>query len=430
MRALPAALLALALAAPPPAAAQNRAAFEAQLEALRTALGIPSMSAAVVEGGTIVWVRHFGVEAGPGESVRYPIASLTKPLAATLALRLVERGRLSLDEPVPGAGPGVRVRDLLSQTAAGTPGARFVYSSALFAKLQAPIERAARASFASALEANVLTPAGMRHTVAGARATPSTGVESTVEDLARFTMALGDGRLLKGASLATMFRPPRDEGGHPFPYALGWFVQPVGGEQVRWCYGQQAGGSALMLTLPRRRLSFVLLARSDRLSAPFWLQFGDLRWSPAAVAFFDRWARVRVDLASARRTMLDALVAFGAGKRADGVALAKQAAVLAPPLVNAADPVLLAVFARSGDASLRDTGRRIARRLLAADPGQPRVLLDLAVLELQDGHADAAADLLKQVLDGGQATPEIAATARELVKDVRSAGLQPCAGPA
>ena len=47
------------------------------------------------------------------------------------------------------------------------------------------------------------------------------------------------------------------------------------------------------------------------------------------------------------------------------------------------------------------------------------------MLEIQDGHADAAADLLKRLLDGGQATPEIAATARELVRDVRSAGLQP-----
>ena len=290
MRGLPAALLALALAAPPPAFAQNRAAFEAELDGLRTALGIPSMSAAVVEGDTIVWVRHFGIEAGPGEAVRYPIASLTEPLAATLALRLVERGRLRLDEPVPDAGPGVLVRHLLTQTAAGTPGARFVYSSALYAKLQAPIERAARASFATALEAEVLRPAGMRHTVTGARTTPSAGVQSTVEDLARFAIALNGGRLLKGASLAAMFRAPRDEGGHPFPYALGWFVQAVGGEQVRWQYGQDADSSALLLMLPRRRLSFVLLARSDRLSAPFWLQFGDLRWSPAAVAFFDRWA--------------------------------------------------------------------------------------------------------------------------------------------
>lgn len=422
MRAVPIVMLAFVLTAPAPVAAQNRAAFEAELDALRTALGIPSMSAAVVEGDTIVWVRHFGIDAGPGEAVRYPIASLTKPLAATLALRMVERGRLRLDEPVPDAGPGILVRHLLTQTAAGTPGARFVYSSALYAKLQAPIERAARAAFATALEADVLRPAGMRHTAAGARTTPSTGVQSTVEDLARFAIALGAGRLLKSASLAAMFRAPRHEGGHPFPYALGWFVQAIGGEQVRWQYGRDADSSALFLTLPRRRLAFVLLARTDRLSAPFWLQFGDLRWSPAAVAFFDRWAGLRVDLASARRTMRDALVAFGMDRRRRGVELAEQAAVLAPPLVNAADPVLLAVFARSGDAKLRDTGRRIAHRLLDADAGQPRVLLDLAVLELQDHHADVAADLLKRLLDGGQATPEIEATARELMNDVRSTG--------
>lgn len=39
--------------------AQNRVVLEAELERMQAALRIPAMSAAVVEGGTIVWVRHF-----------------------------------------------------------------------------------------------------------------------------------------------------------------------------------------------------------------------------------------------------------------------------------------------------------------------------------------------------------------------------------
>ena len=75
-------------------------------------------------------------------------------------------------------------------------------------------------------------------------------------------------------------------------------MQQIGGEHVRWHFGQQADASALLVNLPRRRLTFVLLARTDRLTAPFWHQFGDLRWSPAAAAFLTRWARVRLDLAA------------------------------------------------------------------------------------------------------------------------------------
>lgn len=47
-------VLALALLAPPRVAAQNRVVLEAELERLQTALRIPAMSAAVVDGGTIV----------------------------------------------------------------------------------------------------------------------------------------------------------------------------------------------------------------------------------------------------------------------------------------------------------------------------------------------------------------------------------------
>jgi CubicO group peptidase (beta-lactamase class C family) len=412
-------LFLLVLLAPLPVSAQNRAAFEADLTALREQLRVPAMSAAVVEAGTLVWVHHFGQEAVWGDTVRYPIGSLTKSFAATLALRLVERGKLSLDTPVPEAGDGVTVRHLLSQTAAGTPGVRFLYSSELFARLQPPLERAAGRPFAAALETEVLRPLGLARTTAKPDITPATGLDSTVEDVARFAASFERNALLSGASTAEMFRAPRDPGSRPFPYALGWFVQQIGGEQVRWQFGQRPDASALVLTLPRRRLTFVLLARTDRLSAPFWLQFGDLRWSPAALTFLTRWSRLRVDHADARRVMIEGLLALADGRRGAGRTAAVRASVLAPQLVNVADPVLLAAFARSGEPELRAIGRRIGQRLLAVDPDHPRVQLDLGVLELQDGHPDVAARLLRKIVADGQATPEIERTAREVLAEQR-----------
>jgi hypothetical protein len=157
------------------------------------------------------------------------------------------------------------------------------------------------------------------------------------------------------------------------------------------------------------------LARGDRLTAPFWLQFGDLRRSPAAASFLSAWARVRMDLPEARRIMMDAVVALSKGARAEGVALAKRASVIAAPLANGPEPVLLAVFARSGDRELREMGRRIARRLLETDADHPRVLLDLAVLNLQDGQAEEGTRLLGKILADKQFTPEIERTVKELL---------------
>lgn len=66
---------------------------------------VPGASIAVVEGGRIVWARGFGVrEAGGAEPVTaatlFQAASVSKMIAATATLRLVEQGRLELDADV------------------------------------------------------------------------------------------------------------------------------------------------------------------------------------------------------------------------------------------------------------------------------------------------------------------------------------------
>jgi hypothetical protein len=293
-----------------------------------------------------------------------------------------------------------------------------VYSSERFRAVQAPLEKAARTPLHVALAAHVFKPAGLRQTIAPARMTPSTGIESTVEDLARFAAALERGSLLTATSRLDMFRPVRGPTAQPFPYALGWFVQYVGGEEVRWHFGQQADASSLLLMLPRRRLALVILARTDRLSAPFWLQMGDVRWSPFAAAFLTAWARVRIDLAEARRVMTQALVAMHASRSAEARPLVSRALGLAPALGDAPDGTLLAAFARSRDAELRAAGRRIAKRLLSVDADHPRTLLDLAVLALQDGQRDQARKLLQQLVSNRHVSPELLRTAQELLTDV------------
>lgn len=96
---------------------------------------IPGASIVVFRDGRIVYARGFGlVEAGGTRAITaetlFQAASISKPLAATAALALVEQGRLALDEPVnarlrawripdsPAAeGEPVTLRHLLTHTA-------------------------------------------------------------------------------------------------------------------------------------------------------------------------------------------------------------------------------------------------------------------------------------------------------------------------
>ena len=68
-------------------------------------LKVPGVSVAVINGGTIEWARGYGVaETGSATPVTprtlFQAASISKPVAALGALRLVERGQLSLDQDV------------------------------------------------------------------------------------------------------------------------------------------------------------------------------------------------------------------------------------------------------------------------------------------------------------------------------------------
>ncbi|MBT2446477.1 beta-lactamase family protein [Streptomyces sp. ISL-43] len=92
----------------------------------------PSLVAAVVRGGEVVWEgsRTMVEGHGPDGNVQYRIGSITKTFTAVLVMRLRDEGLLRLDDPVekflPGTGVGeVTVGQLLSHMgglAAETPG--------------------------------------------------------------------------------------------------------------------------------------------------------------------------------------------------------------------------------------------------------------------------------------------------------------------
>ena len=67
-------------------------------------LKIPGVSVAVVHNGEIAWAKGFGVQGPDGklvtETTLFQAGSISKPVAAMAALRLVQEGKLSLDTDI------------------------------------------------------------------------------------------------------------------------------------------------------------------------------------------------------------------------------------------------------------------------------------------------------------------------------------------
>jgi CubicO group peptidase (beta-lactamase class C family) len=107
-----------------------------------------------------------------------------------------------------------------------------------------------------------------------------------------YSAAWDDSTILNTSSVARAWAAARNSAGAVLPYGLGWFVDEIDGQKIVWHYGLWTGISSLIIKIPARHITYVLLANSDQLSAEFKLGSGDLRSSPFARAFLS-WAQLR-----------------------------------------------------------------------------------------------------------------------------------------
>jgi CubicO group peptidase (beta-lactamase class C family) len=293
-----------------------------RLESLRQKYKVPGMAAAVAQDGHIIWSSGFGhanIEKNTPviTNTVFHLASLTKPFAATVIIQLVQEGKLSLDLPlsefvdkVPASNGPVLVKHILSHTSEEIPGTSYKYNGARFRYLDDVIEKITGKPAARAIYERILLPLNLTNTapnpqdlescvLAGrdpavfqarlaqgyhsngkrpipypARFTSAAGLVSTVGDLVRFSAALDENELLQPASREQMFTPFTSNDGKSLPYGYGWFiyegsVDQSGSDKYIWHYGWWEGNSSLIIKIPARKQTFVLLANSDQLSRPF-----------------------------------------------------------------------------------------------------------------------------------------------------------------
>ena len=210
----------------------------------------------------------------------------------------------------------ITVRHHLTHTSQGKPGDRYLYNGFLYSFLSNVAEEASGKKFDELLVEKIIAPLGMSRTVPSinetdrarilrekaksyrialwgfvpsnyeARVSASAGMVSTVMDLAKFDVAMDQNRIISRESKETMFMPMISNGGKTLPYGLGWFVQEYRGMKILWHYGYDPGAySSLIVKLPEKKLTTILLANSDGASRNQNLGAGDVFASPFAALF-------------------------------------------------------------------------------------------------------------------------------------------------
>lgn len=241
---------------------------------------VPAAAAAVV-GPSGVLATHGRV------AQRFPLASVTKPLAALAILVAVEEEAVSLDDPAePSLLPGATLRHLLAHASglaperplrSFPPATRRVYSNVGIELAAGLVERAADLPFARYLDEAVVRPLGLSAT--SLDGSPARDGMATVADLARVAHELLSSTGLLSApmraDLATVQCPglrgvlPGFGGQDPNDWGLGFEIR--GTKSPHWTgsanspgtFGHFGQSGTMLWVDPAARLGLVVLTDRD-----------------------------------------------------------------------------------------------------------------------------------------------------------------------
>jgi CubicO group peptidase (beta-lactamase class C family) len=321
--------------------------FGDYVDALRAQAGIPGLTATIVGIEDILWEHPSGMQnversIAARADTPYHLDGLTQVFMASVVLRCVEDGYVTLDDTLGRFNPtnpdaGATIRQILSH-AGGTPANPvFAYHPERYNSLvdvvgvctggsfrqtvAAGFDRFAMVDSAPGPDAARVTPPAdgisnlmigrysdvlerlaTPYSVVQKRATPSqygattltgsNGLVTTARDYARFDLALRHYALLRKETLSAAWQVGGAGYGVTWPHGLGWFVQTYNGELVVWQFGVgDNASSSLVVTVPFRYLTLILMANSDGLVRPYPLAAGDVTASPFAKVFLGLFAR-------------------------------------------------------------------------------------------------------------------------------------------
>lgn len=294
--------------------------FTSELLELKEYFKIPGLAVSIEENGQPIYKKYFGVSdiktsTKLEASTLFPIASITKVYSAVLILKLVEQGKLSLDDSINTylsksiLNDSIKVKHVLSHTSQGNIGKEFYYSSR-FGLLTKVIEQASGTSFAEAMKKEIFLPLQLKNTFLLKDSTQieriakpyildndvangfidygyssSAGIVSNLHDLSVFNNAIDKNTIITKESKNLMF----SSFDKALPYGYGIFNQQFENLDIVWAYGQYDCYSSLLLKIPAQNISLTILANNNLLSDPARLIYGDVTSSLFAMSFLKNY---------------------------------------------------------------------------------------------------------------------------------------------
>ncbi|MCK4357561.1 MAG: beta-lactamase family protein [Candidatus Cloacimonetes bacterium] len=312
--------------------------YDEKLEVLRKEYKIPSVSVAILHNQEVIFSKGYGYAdienaIAATDSTPYRIASVTKPIASAIILKLIEEGKLNLDGKIKDYWPGyiehfdntkqwfeenlpqliglmseydytrndITLRHHLNHTSEGVPGENFSYSGFLYGRLSMLVDNVSERDFETRVREDIIQSLNMSNSLPMQTDTlkpeilnrlakpyylnmknemvlggyPETslgagaGIISSVIDLAKFDIAFDNNQLISQKSKELAFTPSRLNNGEQIPYGLGWFIGKYKKHKVVYHTGYQPTFSALYLKVPDKNVTLILLANSKELYFPF-----------------------------------------------------------------------------------------------------------------------------------------------------------------
>lgn len=323
--------------------------FERYVEPLAQQIGMPGLSAVIIRNNSVEWRRGYGYADAENRvavttDTPFAIGGVTQAVTGVLVGVCVDRHLLAVDEGIRGYVPTfpqpASIRHVLAHGSTG----RFVYDPVAFSALTTVVEKCMGQSFRVATATEIIKRLSMTRSSPGldlrdagagplalfelpdaqhyqrvvqALALPyrirnnqysrsdhpaygldaAGGLVASAEDLARFEGSLDDGRdniPLSESTLRQMWTQQvvtiaNNQGVVQtvnLPTGLGWFVQTASGVPLVWTFGHiPDAGSALIVKMPTKRLTLIMLSNSGGLAAGYNFEQGDVTTSPFVKVF-------------------------------------------------------------------------------------------------------------------------------------------------
>lgn len=465
--------------------AQSITSFDSDVSRYSQLLRLPGLAVGVALGDSLVYFKGIG-NAHPGKQEPigpdhiFVIASLTKSFTSVVLHQMQEEKKLSLDDRIAGFpnkfftpqrwDPYTTLAHVISHTSESDPiGTNFIYNGGkynlvynVFCKLNGLNDTdGTNLPFASEIENRIIHPLKLSHTItrknqpgldqllpwiitpyqyniAGKtfdprpidmkfmQSGPAYGMMSSVRDLVNYSAGIVRDKIINKESYHSMTTPFYKNS----PQGKGWFVTRFEGWDLHWAYGYGNSDAAILLRVPAKNLTLVLLSSTTLPSETTRLGFGNPLNSPVVCSFLinfvlkqkgtlpldqepEQWAPVLRQLVNRSKSRIYIEETFAEAEvnvfapeglipnsKIRGTQLLKNLAGSYPQDKIWQSPAAFELMALAGDPELLEFGQGMCEGLKNIKPVHPALLFFAGQIEEQSGHMDKAVSFYEKLSEG------------------------------